>query len=362
MFPKISVIMSAYNAEKYLEESINSILIQKDVSFELIVINDGSNDNTLSLLKNLSAKYDRIKIIDKQNEGLPVALNIGIKASMGTYIARMDADDIAEVNRLKMQADFLDRNGDIDILGTFVTAFGDDKERIWNFPITKEACDVALLFMNPLAHPTVMFRKSVAEHIGYYDTSFDYDQDYEYWARASALHGITNLPLPLVNYRIHEKQMGSVFSKSERISSQKRTQLFLLKEMGFSASEDEICLHVLLSNAYRLEFDMVIDLETLKKVRFYLIKMISANASSKRYSQKALAERCMIQYKALCLYSANLGMSVYKEFKMVAGILGLKSNDLPLLTSCILKFSRKQHLVIYNNLNKLKAAVKNVYD
>ena len=87
--------MSAYNAEKYLEESINSILLQKDVSFELIVINDGSNDNTLSLLKNLSAKDDRIQIIDKLNEGLPVALNIGIKASKGTFIARMDADDIA---------------------------------------------------------------------------------------------------------------------------------------------------------------------------------------------------------------------------------------------------------------------------
>ena len=177
MGPKISVIMSVYNSEKYLEESINSILIQKDVSFELIVINDGSNDNTLSLLQDLSAKDDRIKIINKHNEGLPVALNIGIKASVGTYIARMDADDIAEANRLKLQVDFLDRFADIDILGTYVKAFGDGKERIWDYPITKESCDVALLFMNPLAHPAVMFRKSIAEHIGYYDTTFDYDQD-----------------------------------------------------------------------------------------------------------------------------------------------------------------------------------------
>ena len=361
MLPKISVIMSAYNAEKYLEESINSILLQKDVSFELIVINDGSNDNTLSLLKNLSAKDDRIQIIDKLNEGLPVALNIGIKASKGTFIARMDADDTAQANRLKIQVDFLEKHADIDILGTYVTAFGDGKERIWKFPTTKEACDAALLFINPLAHPTVMFRKSIAEHIGCYDTSFDYDQDYDYWARASSLHGITNLPLPLLNYRIHEKQMGSVFSKSERISSQKRTQLFLLKEMGFSASEDEIRLHLLLANAYRLEFDIVIDLETLIKVRFLLLKMISTNVNSKRYSQKALAERCMIQYRSLCLYSAYLGMSVYKEFKIVAGILGLKQFNYLLLTSCILKFSRKEHLVIYNNLNKLKAALRNVY-
>ena len=357
----ISVIMSVYNAEKYLNESINSILNQEVLSLELIVINDGSNDNTLSILREISSKDDRVIIIDKKNEGLPIALNIGLKASKGKYLARMDADDIADITRLSKQVAILERRKDIDILGTFVKAFGDGKNRIWKFPINKEECDVALLFINPIAHPTVLFRRCVLEKIGLYDTSFDYDQDYEYWARASSLHGITNLPLPLLNYRIHEKQMGSVFSKSERISSQKRTQLFLLKEMGFSASEDEIRLHLLLANAYRLEFDIVIDLKTLIKVRFLLLKMISANVNSKRYSQKALAERCMIQYSSLCLYSAYLGMSVYKEFKIVAGILGLKQFNYLLLTSCILKFSRKEHLVIYNNLNKLKAALRNVY-
>lgn len=361
MGPKISVIMSVYNSEKYLEESINSILIQKDVSFELIVINDGSNDNTLSLLQDLSAKDDRIKIINKHNEGLPVALNIGIKASVGTYIARMDADDIAEANRLKLQVDFLDRFADIDILGTYVKAFGDGKERIWDYPITKESCDVALLFMNPLAHPAVMFRKSIAEHIGYYDTTFEYDQDYEYWARASSLHGISNIPVPLLNYRIHENQMGSVFSKTKRIASQQRTQLFLLNKMGVYPVEEEIQLHLILANAYRLEFDVTIDLEILRKVRFFIIKLITANISSRRYNEKALAERCMIQYRSLCLYSSNLGLSVYKEFKITSSKLDQKSRDFLLLVSCIFKFSRKEHLCIYNNWNSLKLAAKNMY-
>jgi glycosyltransferase involved in cell wall biosynthesis len=359
--PLISVVMSVFNGEKYLMDSVNSILNQKDVSIELIIINDGSTDNTVSILKNLSEKDDRIKIVNKHKEGLPFALNIGLENAKGKYIARMDADDIAEVNRLKLQVDFLENSKNIDILGTYVTAFGDGRERIWKVPISKDECNVALLFINPLAHPAVMFRKSVVENIGYYDTTFDYDQDYEYWARASFSHSIANLPFSLLKYRIHEKQMGSIFTKSERIDSQQRTQLLLLKKMGVYPNDEEIQLHLILANAYRLEFEVTIDLETLRNVRFYIIKLIAANSNSKRYNENILAERCMIQYSALCLYSANLGIAVYQEFKITTRMICLKKRNILLLASCIFKFSRKEHLFIYNNLNRLKSVVRNIY-
>ena len=346
--------MSAYNAEKYLNDSIKSILNQKDVTLELIVINDGSQDKTLSILKGIASMDDRVKVIDKQNEGLPVALNIAIKASTGKYLARMDADDIADINRLGKQAAILDCCNDIDILGTFVNAFGDGKERIWKFPVTNEDCKAALLFMNPIAHPTVMFRRRVIENIGLYDISFDYDQDYEYWARASASHGISNLALPLLKYRIHKNQMGSVYSKSERIKSQKRTQLFLLNEMGFYPSDEEMELYLKLANGYRLEFDMPVDLLMLRKLRFLIKKIITINNHSQRYSEPALTERCLIQYQSLCLYSANIGISVYNEFKKLAESLGQKRKNRLLLFSCILKFGRKEHLIFYNIINKLK--------
>jgi glycosyltransferase involved in cell wall biosynthesis len=352
--PKISVIMSAYNAEKYLYDSVNSILHQKGISLELIVINDGSEDNTLSILKDIGSNDDRLKIIDKKNEGLPIALNLAIKASQGEYLARMYADDIADGKRLSKQAAILDINNEIDILGTFVKAFGDGKERIWKYPVNDETCKVALLFINPIAHPTVMFRRRVIENIGLYDTSYDYDQDYELWARASASFGISNLALPLLRYRIHKNQMGSVYSKSERITSQKRTQLFLLNEMGFYPSDEEMELYLKLANGYRLEFDMPVDLLMLKKLSFLIKKIITTNKHSQRYSESALIERCLIQYQSLCLYSANIGISVYNEFKILAESLGKKRKYWLLLFSCIFKLGRKEHLIFYNIINKLK--------
>jgi len=362
MTPKVSVIMSAYNAEKYLYESVNSILLQREISLELIVINDGSEDNTLSILKEIALNDARLKIIDKPNEGLPIALNLGIKASQGEYLARMDADDIADFSRLSKQAALLDKDDEIDILGTFVKAFGDGKERLWKFPVNNENCKVALLFINPIAHPTVMFRRRVIENIGLYDTSFDYDQDYELWARASANHRISNLALPLLKYRIHERQMGSVFSKSERINSQKRTQLYLLNEMGVYLSDEEMELYVLLANGYRLEFDMTVDLVLLRKILLVINKIITANKISKKYSELVLAERCIIQYQALCLYAANIGIAVYKEYKTLTFLLGQKRNNWLLLLSCILKFGRKKHLAINYKISNFKAMFINGYN
>jgi glycosyltransferase involved in cell wall biosynthesis len=252
MTPLISVIISAYNADKYLLESVNSILKQESANLELIIINDGSTDNTPVLLNQIKESDSRVRIINQENKGLASSLNRGIQISKGDYIARMDADDIAVSSRLSSQLDFLENVKDIDIIGSYVEAFGDSKVRIWAFPETKEDCDAALLFLNPLAHPAVMFRRRILEDIGLYDLSFNYDQDYELWARASASHGISNLKNVLLKYRIHGNQMGSVFSKAERTNSQKRTQLFLLNEMGLTPSDEEMEIHLILANAYRL--------------------------------------------------------------------------------------------------------------
>ena len=92
------------------------------------------------------------------------------------------------------------------------------------------------------------------------------------------------------------------------------------------------------------------------------MKMISANSISKRYCENELFKRCVIQYRSLCLYTANLGMPVYKEYKTLTDLLGEKRYDWQMLISCILGFGRKEHLVIYNKLNLLKTFVRKVYD
>ncbi|MBM3400855.1 MAG: glycosyltransferase [Bacteroidetes bacterium] len=360
MTPLISVIMSAYNADKYLLESVASILNQEYANFEFIIVNDGSVDNTSVLLKQIKESDSRVRIIDQENKGLASSLNTAIQISKGEYIARMDADDIANSTRLSTQLEFLNRFKDIDILGSYVEAFGDSKVRVWTFPETKEDCDVALLFLNPLAHPAVMFRRRIIDDTGLYDLSFNYDQDYELWARASASHGISNINKVLLKYRIHGNQMGSVFSKGERTNSQKRTQLFLLNEMGLTVSDEDMEIHLLLANAYRLEFEFAGNYDILKKVSLWIKKITETNRRTNRYNDLALRKRLYTHYHALCLYLADNGFGVYKEYKVIANYLGFNAINLTLMISCLFRSGRKEHLVLYNLSYKLKNIIRNV--
>ena len=116
----ISVVMSVYNAEKYLKEAIDSILNQTYQDFEFIIVNDCSDDRSLAILKNYEKSYKSIRLINNsENLGLTKNLNRALAISKGKYIARMDADDISELNRFERQIDFFNKHKEVDILGTF---------------------------------------------------------------------------------------------------------------------------------------------------------------------------------------------------------------------------------------------------
>lgn len=353
----VSVLMSAYNSEIYIEDSVRSILNQRNVNLELLIVNDGSTDSTYEIIKKLTAEDNRVRIINQDNAGLPLALNKAIIESKGNFLARMDADDIAFPERLWQQLKYLNEHPEIDIVASYVEAFGDGRNRIWKFPTKKEDCDVALLFFNPLPHPAVMFRRSVIEKTGFYNTDFEYDQDYELWARASSNHAIANIGLPLLKYRIHKNQMGSLYSKNFRIDSQKKTQRYLLNQVGIEASETDLFLHSLLSNSYRYEFDINVSVETLKEVAAWIQRLHEINNISNRYNDQFLKKRIRIHYFSLCLYSANKGMKVYKQYAKVMKTLNQSVINLLLLVSCLLKLGRKQHLVIFQKINFIKTII-----
>ena len=105
--PMISVVMPVYNAEKYLDEAIKSILVQTCKDFEFIIINDGSNDKSLEIIEKYNIQDERIVLINRENRGLIASLNEGIEKTKGRYIARMDADDISLPDRFEKQIEFL---------------------------------------------------------------------------------------------------------------------------------------------------------------------------------------------------------------------------------------------------------------
>ena len=161
-YPQISVIMAVYNGEKFLEEAIGSILKQTFLNFEFIIIDDGSEDTSLKIIKNFKDK--RISILENnKNIGLSASLNKGIKLSKGKYIARMDADDISLPERLEKQYNFMERNPNIGIVGTGYDLINESGERMgtYIYPDNPVTIHWKLLTGPVFPHPTVMLRKKV---------------------------------------------------------------------------------------------------------------------------------------------------------------------------------------------------------
>ena len=193
--PKISVVMPAYNAEKYIGEAIESILNQTFKDFEFIIINDGSVDHTKEIIR----EYNDPRIVlleNDKNRGIVLSLNKGLDAATGKYIARMDADDIALKNRFERQVEYLDEHKDIGVLGTGI------------FTTNAEQLKAELLFNSCIAHPTVMIRKSVLQKYNLkYNTEFAGAEDYCLWWNIAKVSKIATLPDILLDYRIHESQI-----------------------------------------------------------------------------------------------------------------------------------------------------------
>jgi glycosyltransferase involved in cell wall biosynthesis len=210
--PIVSVIMPAYNTENTIFESIKSILNQTYKNIELIIINDGSSDNTIEFISKI--KDERIKIINNElNLGISKSLNIGILASNGDFIARMDSDDIAYSDRIQKQLKVI-TSMDIDILGAEVDTFGKFPSPKYSYPKTNKQIYYYSLLGNPIAHPTVL-AKSIFFKQNLYnaDAKFTGFEDYELWTRSiQNNYTFFNMPDKLLAYRLKMKSKTSIDS------------------------------------------------------------------------------------------------------------------------------------------------------
>ncbi|OKP93864.1 glycosyltransferase [Paenibacillus sp. P46E] len=224
---KISVLMPVFNMAPYIEESICSILTQTYTDFELLIMDDGSTDGTLDIIR----KFDdrRIKLIThSSNIGLIETLNQGIDLCTGEYIARMDGDDIALPHRFERQVNYMDIHQDCGVCGSQVYLLGLDA--ITTKPLHHEEIRCWQLFQCTIVHPTVMIRKSVLEDHGIKYLNYVHAEDYEIWNRLSAVTQVVNLPEVLLMYRQHSNQISNNFQQAQVIQSERirRDQLRLL--------------------------------------------------------------------------------------------------------------------------------------
>ena len=184
---RVSIVMPAYNAAPFLRQAVDSILSQTFTDFEFIVVDDGSTDSTLAILDGYSDP--RIRVIKSEhNLGLPGALNLGLSAARGEYIARMDADDVSLPERLMKQVSWLDENPETSVLGTFSIRI-DPQGRYHEFiPVPtgdKEISRRLLSDANPIIHGSVMMRSVVVQKVGGYRDIFPMQRTmisgYELW-------------------------------------------------------------------------------------------------------------------------------------------------------------------------------------
>jgi len=204
--PRISVIMSVYNGEKYLKQSIESILKQTFADFELIIVDDGSTDNSFTIIRGYDD--DRIRVIrNKARIGLTRSLNKALRRARGEYIARQDADDISLPRRFEEQIRFFERHPKTVLLGTSVYLIDEEGKIVGKRIIPAEASK-ALLEANVIFHGSIMFKRMVIDKIGGYNELFKYSQDYELWLRVSKHFDVNNLQEPLYCHRIHRS--GSI--------------------------------------------------------------------------------------------------------------------------------------------------------
>ena len=216
----ISVILPVRNGARYLEAALASILAQSFNAFELIVVNDGSSDATPTLLRAARASDSRVRLLDSAGAGLAAALNLGIEAAQGAYVARMDADDIALPHRFARQAAFLDRHPEIAVLGgqvAHIDAQGALTGETTKFPTDPGEVAAALLSRGCIIkHPTVMARRDALRAAGGYRAGFVPAEDYDLWLRMAESEGLANLPETVLHYRVHAEQISAGINLRQR--------------------------------------------------------------------------------------------------------------------------------------------------
>jgi len=204
----VSVLMPVRNAKPFLSEAIDSILRQTLRNIELVIVDDGSTDDSNDVVLAYAAIDSRVRYVRRHQRGLVAALNEAISLSRGCYVARMDADDVAHPDRLLLQMAFLAANRDCVAVGSQVECIDRDGSLIGflKYEQSHEDIEDRLLCrrLGPtMAHPAVTMRRSVLEAVGGYRAKFQASEDRDLWLRLGERGRLANLPDVLLRYRLH---------------------------------------------------------------------------------------------------------------------------------------------------------------
>lgn len=219
---KISVVMSVYNEADTLRQTLMSVLTQQGVDFELIVVNDGSTDNSAAILNEFTVHYPNLKVIHQSNTGLTQALIRGCEAAQGEFIARQDCGDISLPGRLEQQACILEKDSSISLVSTWVDFVESHGEYLHtcSLSISRSSQTLSLEnvedFLMPGHHGCTMFRNSTYSLVGGYRASFYFAQDRDLWTRLIEKGDHLIIPQVLYKATININSISGKYSLEQR--------------------------------------------------------------------------------------------------------------------------------------------------
>ncbi len=243
--PKVSVIIPTYNRSEYISETIDSVVAQTYKDFEIIVVDDGSTDNTKEVL----AKYgSKIKVIDQVNSERAIARNNGVQNSSGEYIAFLDSDDLWLEDKLEKQVKILDEMKDVVLVYGQSLRIDEKSSDIKAAKRQKEGYSgdafEKLLIRNIITSPTPVLRKKDFEKIDGFQTKYIPYEDWEFWIRMSLLGKFYYISEPLSRYRIHSQQSVKLTSakKIEEVTTLLLEDSYKLKDISTSLKKKSMAL------------------------------------------------------------------------------------------------------------------------
>lgn len=307
--PAVSVVMTTFNSGVFLAEAVESIMAQTLNNFELIVVDDASTDGSTHMMPSTLDKRLRM-IRNEQNIGYAASRNIGVGAARSELIALMDADDIAEPDRLEKQFKLMRESPRTGVCGSWALNFSETTETLANWPpLDSDHIKASLIFFCPFIAPTVMLRAKIIGDSGALFTVGKYSDDYDLWSRVHRRCDFENIPKVLLRRRMHQQQ--STKSNAEKFADEnRRIWQSLFDAMGLVTTEQDLLVHEMLARTGErgISFDDVLASGA------WMEKLRVANRNSSLLPQNALNRRLALTWFSACSMCTEPGMRLWKVY------------------------------------------------
>lgn len=289
--PRVSVVMSVLNGEKYLSEAIESILNQTFNDFEFVIVNEfGSSLKATTIIEKYAKSDTRIKIINNTTRlGLPKSLNVGIDASIGEYIARMDADDASMPSRFEKQIAYLDENPDIFMCGTLQRTISPKGLSYEEVPCEPEELRASLPFGCEITHTSIMFRRKQFIANGWWYTDQYSTEDYHIWAKIHTKVKIANIPEVLVTHRWGFEQRSTALAYKAHVDICEISRLAFL-ELGVEFKKYNLSMILGGFRSLPWQYRDTDTTELLNQNYQFLCEIEKLNSIKKLYEPNALSK------------------------------------------------------------------------